>query len=203
MTEETKPTQKPPEKTYVICEQCKRPFSKSLPYDGCPYCRLVKYEGGYEMDRQTARLWCCQHNEWEKDAWMISGEGSVVDLAALIGRAAYHELQQGPGHHILEYGIGLRDKHGVVIYVGDLVDQWGDKTVIIIEDLTEAHYMMAECTLAGDSCVVIGNIHDNKDLAELIATTKHQRTMAKMIPPKDWKPQPKLGGVPNSIKDKA
>jgi hypothetical protein len=61
---------------------------------------------------------------------------------------------------------GLLDKKGVEVFEDDIIDQWGNgETIIHIENLQQAHYMMTECTLS-DSCVVIGNVHQNPYLLE-------------------------------------
>ena len=201
--------------TYETCPACKKAYSRELAHIGnCPYCHSFNKPSESKREYENAtRLWCSQHKEWEKDPYVIGANGSVYDAKKLM-RGQVVTMRVGPmgvgtGNHILEQSIGMSDRVNRLIYVGDLVDQWGDaSSIIVIEDLRSAHYMMTECTL-GDSCLVVGNIHDNPDMAALIATMNRQRFMTKLIPPP---PDPatdglivsarKLGGMPESVKNK-
>ena len=121
------------------------------------------------------RVWCKDHEEWEKDLCLLSQEGRV-----------YQSLRSGirsflPESHVVEFSTGLLDKNSLPIFDGDIVkgfyqDFGRGKQItktkyagVIHSD--HSYWAIGQYKLfvmEDASLKVIGNIHENPELLEPI-----------------------------------
>lgn len=118
------------------------------------------------------RVWCKDHNEWEKDPIFLSQDG-----------VPHHWLRAGrglqlvpirPEQHIVQFSTGLRDKNGCEIFEGDIVDGYGDTKIstglsqvsigpfgIRFQRITPSGHLINVTVF---ECVIVGNIFENPEL---------------------------------------
>ena len=106
------------------------------------------------------RVWCVNKNEWEKDEVAMLQNGNLVQIRNM------QPLRKET--HVVEFSTGIKDVRGVEIFEGDIVSAL--KIEYIGEVLRKAS---GESSINGyiglytNKCLIIGNIHENKDLLEV------------------------------------
>ena len=132
------------------------------------------------MKTKPPRAW---HKKYRKMYWVSSIEYYLQEISQVSLEEAGGEIVDGivdgsDKQLTLLWPTGLQDKNGTEIYEGDIVkmnpvdDEWYD--VVIFKkghfELRSYKSPVTDCSLqdwcygSSNPCIVIGNIHQNKDL---------------------------------------
>jgi uncharacterized phage protein (TIGR01671 family) len=122
------------------------------------------------------RVWCNNTSEWEKDEILLLMDGRIMCNSAFRG---YYEVRKDT--HILEQYTGLKDKNGVKIFEGDVIQEETERYYSVFWNKGENRWSMSKyCGIHGGSGIfsdevwclcngrfeyeIIGNIHENPEL---------------------------------------